>query len=389
MKKRQSSTLLSQVAIVMLTNPGGIAMVITPAVLNAFVAEGRLTSLQAATLGPSELVAMSIALVAVSMSIARLDRRWMAAAGILAAVVGNLLSMFAPVFALVLSSRLLVGLGEGTLTALAVASIAGTKSPDRVLGAAVTSNLIVSAIFFYIASRIDPASGIKPVLSIIVAIEIICGLMVPFFPRQSSTAPKQLSVQQSGNAGSMVPAILGLTAMLLFLAGVGSVWPFVGIIGITQGIDAQVVASALARAGIAGILGGACVSWLGNRWGRLGPLIVGSTVIGAAMLLLLKLSSPGLYVANLCVFMFCWILSIPFYMGVLAKMDVSGRLVGLSVAMQTGGIAVGQALSASLMGERKLYSLGITIAAALVLSGAAAAWLAVRSAAPTMKDAHP
>lgn len=106
------------------------------------------------------------------------------------------------------------------------------------------------------------------------------------------------------------------------------------------------------------------------------------------MLLLLKLSSSGLYVANLCVFMFCWIFSIPFYMGVLAKMDVSGRLVGLSVAMQTGGIAVGQALSASLMGERKLYSLGITIAAALVLSGAAAAWLAVRSAAPTMKDAH-
>jgi len=84
-------------------------------------------------------------------------------------------------------------------------------------------------------------------------------------------------------------------------------------------------------------------------------------------------------------FMVCWIFAVPYFFGVLAAMDKSGRLVAFSAAMQTSGLALGQALSAFILG-RAAYAVtvyaGISFGVFALLVTLAAVRLDIRNSRP-------
>jgi len=69
-----------------------------------------------------------------------------------------------------------------------------------------------------------------------------------------------------------------------------------------------------------------------------------------AMLVLLVEGAPELFFVDVICFMFWWIFAVPYFLGLLAALDPSGGLAAFSVAMQTCGLALGQALSAIIVG---------------------------------------
>jgi predicted MFS family arabinose efflux permease len=339
---------LAVAAMVLLCAPGGITMVIAPVVLTAFVASGRLTAAQATTLGSAELIGMSVALVAASAVIARADRRALAVLGLLATFAGHLAAIQLADYAPLLGARFLAGLGEGLLTGVGVASIAGTASPDRNFGFAVTSNLVASAAFLAIAARLGPEASVGQVLTVVCGCCAVAALGLPWLPHRAGR--EAVRPEDGGSLRATLPAgACALAALLVFMAGIGAVWPLFSQITAARGAGPGTIATALALAGWAGISGGVAVSWVGARFGRIAPLVVVSAIIAAVFIALQAPLDGAFHVAAAFTIMFCWIASVPYFMGALAALDRAGRWVALGTAMQPAGFAAGQVLAAALV----------------------------------------
>jgi len=126
---------------------------------------------------------------------------------------------------------------------------------------------------------------------------------------------------------------------MFFLAmSFGAVWPMVGQIGASRGIDRATIALGLSVAGFGGIAGAVVSASLSDRLGRRMALLLGVTGLAVSALLTL---TPA-FVAAIILFMFCYVFTIPYYVSVLAPIDRTGRLTVLMNAMTPFGTAAGQ-----------------------------------------------
>jgi hypothetical protein len=74
-------------------------------------------------------------------------------------------------------------------------------------------------------------------------------------------------------------------------------------------------------------------------------------------------------------FMFWWIWLMPYFLGLLASMDRTGRLAAFSSAMQSTGLSLGQVISAFVVAASPLsrsIHIGISLAAVALITTIAA-----------------
>jgi predicted MFS family arabinose efflux permease len=339
-------------AMIMLSNPAGLAMACTPGIVTVFAREGTVSARQATMLGSCELAGMTLALILASLVLSTIDRRRLAFGAVIAAVLGHVLLLVPGSYPQILACQFLAGLGEGVMAAVAVAAIAGTEGPDRLFALNVASNLIASSLFFVFLPHLTAGGGVRSVECALSICAVCFGLGLPWLPRRapSSVRDRNVSRTQIFKFEDWLPGLLGLCGTLAFLAGVGSVWPEIGQIGASRHLPLPLVSSALAAAGVAGVASALFATWLGVRRGRLFPLVLASLGLICAMLVLLVERAPELFFVDVICFMFWWIFAVPYFLGLLAALDPSGRLAAFSVAMQTCGLALGQALSAIIVG---------------------------------------
>jgi len=374
-------------AMVMLSNAAALGMVCTPGVVTAFIHDGAVTTAQAAMLGSTELTGMTASLVLCSFIMGRANRRWLGFGAVVAAALGHLLLAYAGTYPHIVAFQFLAGFGEGAMAAVAVATIAGTAAPDRIYGLNIASNLIASSVFFSFLPRMVSLGGVHSVEWILCLSSASFGLGLPWIPRRAQVVTSDHDVSQKRvlKLRGLLPGALGLCGTLAFLTGVGSVWPLIGAIGISLHVPTGVISSALATAGLSGIATALFATWLGLRFGRVAPLVVGALGLMGAMAVLLTEFASQVFFIDVIAFMVCWIFAVPYFFGVLAAMDTSGRLVAFSAAMQTSGLALGQALSAFILG-RAAYAVtvyaGISFGAFALLVTLAALRLDIRNSRP-------
>jgi len=363
---------------VTLSIPAGLAMVATPVIVTAFLGEQLVTPAQATLLGSCELGAMTVALILSSFVLGQCNRRLLAGWAAGAAAIGHIALTAPGPFPQFLACQAIAGLGEGGMAAVAVAAIAGTSSPDRNFAINILGNLVSSTLFFGAFSHVMSVNGIRSIEWLLGLLALVFGLGIPWLPPHALVTERGQKGSASANAPAIRwPAVMGLFGTLLFLVAIGCVWPVVGKLGANKGLPAPLVSTALTVAGFFGVLSALFVTWLGVRAGRLIPLITCSIGIMGMMFVLLGALGSWEFVVAVVLFMFFWILAIPYFFGLLAALDASGRLVAFSTAMQTTGLSAGQAISAFFVG-RAAFSSTIVIGIVMTACAMAATLLAVR-----------
>lgn len=338
---------ISIAAAALLTNLGALTMLLTPALIGAFTGDGRISAAQAAVLTTAELGGMTAAILLASLILTQLAPRPWLVGGVAMAAAAHLASAFAADYPLLFLLRTMAGLGIGVVYTLSVAALAASRTPDRNFGFSITANQLAATLVLALCSWAGQDRGPAPVMAILFAFTIATGLAIFWFPRSRPEAVQTAVAQRAPPAGGLVPALLALAGTFLFLLGVGSVWPIIGLIARSHGVGPDAIAMALSFAGGGGIAAGVLVALLGTRFGRRLPLVAGSSGIASAMLLLLAThDGPTLLLAAPAI-MFFWIFSIPYYLGAMAELDPSGRLAVLGSAMMPFGLAAGQALAAA------------------------------------------
>ncbi|MFQ6326931.1 MFS transporter [Nocardia sp. CWNU-33] len=312
------------------------------------------------------------------VAIGRLDRRIVLLGLITLMVVANLLSAFAPSFAILLAARFLVGIAIGGFWALA-AGIAVRMVPEKYVpqataiafGGATAANVLGIPAGTLIGELADwrVAFGVLGGLGLLVVVVLL--LLLPNMP---ATEPVRLHTlgEQFGN-----PVVrAGVLVTFLLVSGHFAAFTFVSpILQSHSGIDKQVIGAALLAFGVAGIIGNFVTGAAGSRDIRatlitistllamvlaLVALVGGTPITGVALLLAWGAAFGGIPVG-----VQTWILR--------AAPDSTEAATALNTAMFNLAIALG-ALFGGLIADNVALTAVLWFGAALSTLAALAVW---------------
>jgi predicted MFS family arabinose efflux permease len=285
---------------------------------------------------------VAISSLLLAPSVAWLSRRTLALVGGGVVVAGYLLSAGVDAFQALLGSRLVLGLGAGTILAAANAAIACSHDADALYArVSVVGGLAAAALLATLPSVLG-SWGYRGGFLFLGA---LAALLLPLAGRLPD-APGGEVGRISLGAPHPERAIPLLLALLLESTSDTAVWSFSERIGLEAGLDAESVGLALGAATVAGLLGAGLALWLGQRWGRFLPIALGLGVASAARLAMVTKQVAAVYGATQIVLGMTFFFILPFLMGAAAGLDRSGRWS----AAAAGSIAIGAAVGPGLAG---------------------------------------
>lgn len=327
-------------------------LMIAPVVVGALITRYGFTPAQAGVTISAELGAMSLASWPALWWLPRWSWRKVLWVMLPVMIAGNLVCAFVGDFAALAALRVLTGLAGGSVMVVCIAVIGTTRQTERNYGWWTISQLMLGAVGLTLLPRVLPAVGLPGLYVSLAALLALCLPLIRLLPDR---APPRSSETGSGALG--VPALLGLAGILCLYIALGGLWTFVERIGAASGLDATRIGDDLTIASLCGIAGCGSAIVLGGRWGRVRPLLLGFALIllGAAALTGVVPATRFLLAAG--VFKYAWTFALPFILAGMAAHDHSGRLMAIANFMIGGGLALGPALIAALLGDPPAYGI--------------------------------
>jgi hypothetical protein len=202
-----------------------------------------------------------------------------------------------------------------------------------------------SAFAAFAAFAIQPLQAVlgPPAIFVMVAFLIpIAMTLLRWFPTEASVGPVVRRVSTVDTRGKAV-IVLGMS---FYYVGLGAYWPFVGVIGGRCGVSPETVSIVLGGAGVTSI-GASLIAVLFGDRSRSSLLIcclLAAGVLAVAGPLAVPSSVP-LYVVSTCMVIFSWFAAFPFLLGLMSRLDPSGRMNGLLYVVAAIGFAGGPAIA--------------------------------------------
>jgi predicted MFS family arabinose efflux permease len=366
----------SVVAAICLGCIGVFAILAAPILVEVMVAKAGIDAGTAGRITAMEALGTALGPVLALGWMQRLPWR-LAASGAMAVVIGgNLLSISGLDSTSLMAVRFLVGLfGEGPAFALAMAIVGGTAQKDRNFAFLIAAQVILGVMFF-LTLPMPRDAGLSGVMLPLAALALIALLTVGWIPKPTGGAPQHGTHVAAG--GSVLPAVAALAVMLIWCTGLGAVWSFIKLIGVTvtcpgcEGVAKEQAAAAVGQAlglstGVA-VVGALAAATLADRFGRLLPVSI-ALLAQLAMVLLLRGEMPWLQFAlTAMTFQAFWNLTGPYMMGTVALNDATGRVSLLIPTAQIGGFFLGPTIVSRFLTGESLAAVNTVAAVCMVLA---------------------
>lgn len=333
---------------------------IAPLLLSAFVDDRGFGEEQAAWLSSGELLASSIAAIAIAGWLTRGSRRAVAFYGLGLAVSAQLVSMAHFNFMPFLALRILAGTGAGLAAAAATAAIAGTENPERVFAIAGLFIALLGAVLVGPVGMAIGTYGAAGALAIVGVFTILCA---PFLSGLPAPVVIERTALQARDRRHVVPGLAVLGALFAFMLGQNAVWSFTARIGQAAGLSVEDISWILAVTGMAGLAGALGAATLGTRRGRTLPLLFSIAATVVTVIVLARSTTPLVFAAANAAWTFLFAFSVPYFAGTLAALDASGRWAAMGSGVAGFGAAIGPAAVGGIIEANGYASLGFVMIA--------------------------
>ncbi|HVT25435.1 MAG TPA: MFS transporter [Rhizomicrobium sp.] len=350
MRKRDQYDSLSAIVSMIGTGECGSCIgIIMPGIVIALTQSHGLPTYQAAFVASAESFGITAATVLVSYFMGAIDRRLLGLTAITLAAVADFATALISSYHALVALRFIAGAGEGLAIAVMVGSFAGVKVPDRIFAIEIVINTAVAMAFFAVVRQLTNAgngSAVFYVMSVVTVLAAGFLVRLPAHAPVTATLGGALPEMERMDARTLTASILGLAAMLCLYIAIGIVWPLVGQLGIAMGLPRDNVSLALTNSTFFGMASGVVVAGIGGYFGRSVPLLLGLLTLVAVVAGMALGSMTALFGLATGMFMFCWLFSIAYFMGLLAAIDSKGRVVTFALPMQFLGLALGPLVAA-------------------------------------------
>jgi len=354
MKDLEDRTLLPIISMIAFTVLSAAVFVVLPLLVGAMVERLGLTVQQAGLIAAADMLGASVSALGVSFILSRGHWRVVLICGIGLLTIADALSGLAQHFTPLFFTRIVAGLGEGVLLAIANASIGETRNPDRVFGLSTAGQVAFGSPALYLMPSLLSAYGLRGVFWSLTALTAASTFLVKHMPdgaRLSGT-----STRQTAKPPLSAQSVIALAGVLTYFIAQGGVWAYLDRIGVANQITMANVGTALAISSIAGLLGASLSAWLGIRWGRLKPLLFATLCTLVSLLILNQNTTFVVFAAMVSLFNFAWNFSVPYQFGALAQIDPSRRTVALGGVVVFAGLTVGPVLAAAMVSESRFHN---------------------------------
>ena len=344
--RSSSSGLVPLIALMIVGLSGAVVTTVMPVVTAGFVAAYHISQPGAAWISSAELCGLTASTAIGSFLVGRFNWRLLSGVPLIICLALDLMTTLTHAVPLLAALRLGAGFCEGMVVTVQAAGLGTSSNPVRNFSIFITAMMAISAGFFVTMPLLV---SLNPIVGPMCALGLfaICSLIsVPFLPSRAAAAQSHSMTAKV----QPVPLILGMLAILLFMIGVGLVWPLMSVIGLQLGILLKASGPVFGEATIAALFAVLFGSWLHVRMGRVLPLI-GSACAVLFSVLAIALHQSGLFSLIVLVFLSGWMFSFPYYFGLVGSADPIGRASAFSMSVQFLGLAVGPPVGAMLMGN--------------------------------------
>ena len=338
---------MSVVTIIFLATLAAAVYVVLPVLVGAMIDTLGLTPNEAGIIAAADMLGAFISVFCISFVIARVKWRVLLLGGIGVLTAADVLSGFAHSYFALLLFRVLAGLGEGALLAVANASTGETRDPDRVYALSLAGQVAFAAPVLYFLPSLLAAYGLRGVFCCLAALTFAAIFLIGHIPNGVQNRTNDTAQKLTGKLAT--PSVIGLLGVLSYFITQGGVWTYLDRIGASNQLAPTSIGLALSVCSVAGLCGALIAAWLGARWGRLKPIIMAAGLTVLSLVFLRGHTTFLVFAAMTSIFNFAWNFSVPYQFGALAEIDSSRRTVVLAGAAVFAGMTVGPALAAALI----------------------------------------
>ena len=339
---------------------------IEPLFLGAAAVDLGLIEREIGYIAAVEMAGLAIMGLTAPVWILRVRWRTMALLAIAALIIGNLLTIFANSYLMLLVMRGFTGLfGDGLCWVLGMAVLGEAQNPDRVFGINMIGVSVLTAAHFY---------GLPPlievwqfdVIALVLALEGL--LIVPFLFWFPKSPRKQLSVSTGPAKLPRTVAATGLLVNLVWYISIGGFWAFVERIASNAGLSAQATGAVMSVGVLSGLLGAVAATWLADRAGRMWPLVLTFILHIGVMLVLTGSFDVSTFLLAMVCFNVIWFFGSAYMQGLIATADSDGRAIVLTPVCIAAGASIGPAVAGELATAMGIQAINYFAAGALVVS---------------------
>lgn len=244
----------------------------------------------------------------------------------------------------------LLGFVMGALYSPALAALSLSSTPERAFAIAIALQVAVSALVAYsLPVFLTPALGLWAIPCVLMITSILVLLCIAWLPERSSDPVEATESGVKAPRKQVLTGILGLMAMCVFYIGLIGAWEFLERIGNSWSLSHEYIGGIIALALIVGAGGALFPMVLGDRFGKVRPVILAIVLLLAAAILLSVQGTALRFAVGAILLNVGWNLAIPFMYASLADADPSGRFVVFSVSIQMAGAVIGAGIAGALV----------------------------------------
>lgn len=325
---------------------GALTILISPGFVGLVAAQAQLSDQAAGYLAAWDINSSAVAIGVTTFLLPRFDWHRLGFAGLLLIAVGSFATAASGTYDLLVTARVVTGLGEGLAIGVSFAALGVAPNPDKAFAWYLVAALTASALILFALPSVQEWVGTRPVFGGIGAAALLSLWPAAWMP----ASPPGTSRPGEGRFTIHWPmALLSLSGVLLYFVAQGAVWSYFERIGHANGIAPQAIGTTLALSSVAGIAGALLAALLPARSGRAWPLLGGALISLASFQLLAgQVTTTRLVISGLA-FNLGWNFCQPILSGICASADRGGRIVCAMGSIQTIGYGLGPAIAAALL----------------------------------------
>ena len=333
---------------------GYAVMVGMPVISTSWVENLGFTDDQVGYVAGIDQLGFAVGAVAAFLTVARVDRRFLTICAAFVAISANLLCIYYQSYEHTLVLRFIAGIGAGTFTGIAVATIGGHSRP------AFAFAVELFAFAFTQAGELKflPYLSIEGMYIAFAVSFAVAILFISWLPRRPAADSMDIEVDVEETGGDhhvehrhvplWVPWLV-MVAVVFTYIDIGGYWAYVELATVGTAADPDWVADMLVYTSFFSIIGCLFAVLLSNRFGLSKPLLF-TLVFQASIVFMLVFGITNMTVMiSMFAFNFCWIFVDIYQAAVISNVDRSGRYVSLLPAAHGLGNALGPAMAATVL----------------------------------------
>ncbi|MEH6579509.1 MAG: MFS transporter [Amphritea sp.] len=350
----------SSIAAVSLISAAGAAIfLILPILLGGAAEYLQLNEEQAGLIASSYFVGFLLVCLSAVFWIRRFNWQHISLMGFLFLCGGLAAAAFVTQYEMLLALMALSGVGAGTLFGLAVCVLSDTRDPDRCFGIKLVAEQAVGAgLLFLLPMFVTEHWGFPGLMLAVAAVMVLLGLASFWLPARGR---RRVETTDSNSTAKVKvwPVWAALLALMIYFAGLSGLWAFVERIATGNGIDAVNIGKALSFGLIGGGIGAFAAALLGDRFGRIFPLVLSTALLMAVIFIYSTAFNALLFAAATFVFSGVWNYGLAYQMGIVVSLDLRGNLSVLISSFLSLGAIIGPAIAGMLISGQGYGGLSI------------------------------